>query len=228
MNYGEIIKTKFCMAGLTVLAGLFPLASSAFAADGSGSSVTPCIWWLAPIASVLALIFAVFFYRKMMTSSEGNDTMKQIAQHVREGALAYLKRQYRVVSFVFLILFVVFVVMAFLGIQNPFVPIAFLTGGFFSGLCGFLGMKTATNASARTAEGCQTSLNQGLQVAFRSGAVMGLVVVGFGLLDISLWYWALNWIYSNNIFGLSVILAQKVGISGAGSESRRSARRVAT
>ena len=217
MKYFKIIKTKFCMAALAIPVGIFSVASTSLGADDSGSSVIPFIWWLAPIASVLALIFAVYFYRKMMKSPEGNDTMKAIAQHVREGALAYLKRQYRVVSFVFLILFVVFVVMAFLGIQNPFVPIAFLTGGFFSGLCGFLGMKTATNASARTAEGCKTSLNQGLQVAFRSGAVMGLVVVGFGLLDISLWYWALNWIYSNNIFGLSVILAQKVGISGASS-----------
>ncbi len=112
MKYAESSKNKFWMAGLTVLSGLFPLASSAFAADGSGAPVIPFIWWLAPIASVLALLFAVYFYRKMMKSSEGNDTMKKIAQHVREGALAYLKRQYRVVSFVFLILFVIFVVMA--------------------------------------------------------------------------------------------------------------------
>lgn len=210
-------KKKIFMAILFVLAGVLPLASSALAADETGISPIPLIWWLAPITSVLAIIFAFFFYRKMMKSSEGNDTMKQIAQYVREGAYAYLKRQYRVVSLVFLILFIIFLVMALLGIQNPFVPIAFLTGGFFSGLCGFLGMKTATNASGRTAEGCQGSLNRGLQVAFRSGAVMGLVVVGFGLLDISLWYLILNWIYSNNIFGLSLILAKKVGISSASS-----------
>src|SRR3989339_240836 len=124
----------------------------------------------------------------MMKNSEGTDRMKEIAQYVREGAMAYLKRQYKVVGIVFIILFILLAIMAYFGVQNPFVPIAFLTGGFFSGLCGFLGMKTATYASARTAHAARKSLNQGLQVAFRSGAVMGLVVVGFGLLDICLWY----------------------------------------
>ena len=124
----------------------------------------------------------------MMKSSEGTDRMKEIAQHVREGAMAYLKRQYKVVGIVFVVLLVILTILAYMGVQNPFVPIAFLTGGFFSGLCGFLGMKTATFASARTAHGASKSLNQGLKVAFRSGAVMGLVVVGFGLLDIALWY----------------------------------------
>lgn len=118
--------------------------------------------------------------------------MKEIAQYVREGAMAYLKRQYKVVGIVFLILVVLLTIMAYFGVQNPFVPIAFLTGGFFSGLCGFLGMKTATYASARTAHGASQSLNKGLQVAFRSGAVMGLVVVGFALLDIAVWYWFLT------------------------------------
>ncbi len=118
--------------------------------------------------------------------------MKEIAQYVREGAMAYLKRQYRVVGKVFLILFILLGILAYLGVQNPFVPIAFLTGGFFSGLCGYLGMKTATYASARTANGASQSLNKGLKVAFRSGAVMGLVVVGFGLLDIAAWFWILN------------------------------------
>ena len=146
------------------------------------------VWWIAPFSSVLALCFAVFFYKKMMQSSEGSDKMIEIAQHVRDGAYAYLKAQYRVVGIVFVVLFLVFTALAAVGIQNPFVPIAFLTGGFFSGLCGFLGMKTATNASARTAQGASESLNRGLQVAFRSGAVMGMVVVGFGLLDISIWY----------------------------------------
>ncbi len=150
------------------------------------------IWWIAPLGSLLALGFAVFFYRSMMVSNEGTPTMNEIAQHVREGAYAYLYAQYRVVSIVFLVLLVIFAVLAKLGIQNPFVPIAFLTGGFFSGLCGFLGMKTATNASSRTAQGASESLNRGLQVAFRSGAVMGLVVVGFGLLDICAWYWILD------------------------------------
>ncbi len=140
------------------------------------------------IASVIALLFAVFFYRKMMGAPEGTDTMKEIAQSVREGAYAYLARQYKVVTIVFIILVVIFYILAVMGVQNPFVPVAFLTGGFFSGLCGFLGMKTATNASSRTAQGASISLNSGLQVAFRSGAVMGLVVVGFGLLYISIWY----------------------------------------
>ncbi|MEA1927172.1 MAG: sodium-translocating pyrophosphatase [Candidatus Auribacterota bacterium] len=191
MKYNKI-KTKLCMAALALPAGLFSFASISLGGDGSVPSGTPLIWWLAPAASILAIIFSVFFYRKMMESPEGNDTMKEIARHVREGALAYLRRQYKVVSFVFLILFLIFLGMALLGVQNPFVPVAFLTGGFFSGLCGFLGMKTATNASARTAEGCRSSLNKGLQVAFRSGAVMGLVVVGFGLLDITAWYLILD------------------------------------
>ncbi|MBL7106931.1 MAG: sodium-translocating pyrophosphatase [Phycisphaerae bacterium] len=158
----------------------------------AAAASTPAIWYLAPGSALLALFFAYFFYRKVMAAPEGNEKMIEIAHHVREGAYAYLFSQYRVVSFVFLILLAIFTVLAYIGVQNPFVPIAFLTGGFFSGLCGFLGMKTATNASARTAQGCTKSLNQGLQVAFRSGAVMGLVVVGFGLLDISAWYFVLD------------------------------------
>jgi K(+)-stimulated pyrophosphate-energized sodium pump len=134
----------------------------------------------------------VYFYKKMMGANEGNATMIEIAGHVRVGAMAYLSRQYKVVALVFLVLLIILQVLAFLGVQNPFVPIAFLTGGFFSGLCGFIGMKTATAASSRTAQGCSESLNRGLQVAFRSGAVMGLVVVGFGLLDICIWYWVLD------------------------------------
>jgi len=165
-------------------------ATSAFAAEQTGgvtSGITP-IWFIAPFASICALFFAVFFYRKMIEAPEGSEKMIEIARYVREGAYAYLFRQYGVVSLVFLVLFIIFAVLAFLKVQNPFVPVAFLTGGFFSGLCGFLGMKTATNASSRTAQGASVSLNRGLQVAFRSGAVMGLIVVGFGLFDISLWY----------------------------------------
>ena len=150
------------------------------------------IFLLVPFASILALAFAWFFFKSMMKNSEGNDRMKEIAQYVREGAMAYLRRQYRVVTYVFLILVVLLGIMAYFGVQNPFVPIAFLTGGFFSGLCGYLGMKTATFASARTAQGASISLNKGLQIAFRSGAVMGLIVVGFGLLDIAIWYSILN------------------------------------
>ncbi len=144
--------------------------------------------FIVPIAGIVALISAYFFYNSMMRSEKGNARMEEIASFVREGAYAYLYRQYKVVLIVFAILCLIFTILAFMGIQNPFVPVAFLTGGFFSGLCGFLGMKTATNASSRTAQGASHSLNNGLKVAFRSGAVMGLVVVGFGLLDIAFWY----------------------------------------
>ena len=156
------------------------------------NTVITSMWWIAPIASVFALLFAIYFYRKMMSANEGNATMIEIAGHVREGAMAYLMRQYKVVIIVFVVLLIILQLLALFGIQNPFVPIAFLTGGFFSGLCGFIGMKTATAASSRTAQGCSEGLNRGLQVAFRSGAVMGLVVVGFGLLDICIWYYVLD------------------------------------
>jgi K(+)-stimulated pyrophosphate-energized sodium pump len=152
----------------------------------------PGYWWIAPISSVLALLFAFFFYKKMISAPEGSDKMKEIAGYVREGAMAYLFRQYKTVSVVFIVLAIIFGILAVFGIQNPFVPVAFLTGGFFSGLCGFIGMNTATRASNRTAFGASQSLNKGLQVAFRSGAVMGLVVVGLGLLDICLWYFLLD------------------------------------
>ncbi|NLK54002.1 MAG: sodium-translocating pyrophosphatase [Bacteroidales bacterium] len=150
------------------------------------------IFWIVPISALLALLFAWIFYRGMKAQEEGTDRMKEIAAYVREGAMAYLKRQYSVVFKVFMILVVLLTLLAYMGIQNPFVPVAFLTGGFFSGLCGFLGMETATYASNRTAWAASKSLNKGLQVALRSGAVMGLVVVGFGLLDIALWFWILN------------------------------------
>lgn len=151
------------------------------------------IFWIIPLAAVLALVFAWFFFRQMMKESEGTELMAKIASHVRKGAMSYLKQQYKVVAAVFLVLVILFSIMAYgFNVQNEWVPIAFLTGGFFSGLAGFLGMKTATYASARTANAARTSLNKGLQVAFRSGAVMGLVVVGLGLLDISFWYLLLN------------------------------------
>jgi K(+)-stimulated pyrophosphate-energized sodium pump len=153
------------------------------------------IFFLVPISAIIALGFAYYFFKQMMKESEGTDTMKKIALYVREGAMAYLKQQYKVVTIVFIILTALFAVMAYvLEIQNPWVPFAFLTGGFFSGLAGFFGMKTATYASARTANAAQRSLNDGLRLAFRSGAVMGLVVVGLGLLDISIWFYALQYI----------------------------------
>ena len=155
------------------------------------------LFWIAPVASVLALLFAWIFYRSMIKAPAGNERMQEIAGYVSEGAMAYLKRQYSVVFKVFMILVVLLLGLAYLGVQNPFVPLAFLTGGFFSGLCGYLGMKTATMASSRTAQGASVSLNRGLKIAFRSGAVMGLVVVGFGLLDIVLWFLILNyWVFT--------------------------------
>lgn len=148
--------------------------------------------WIVFCASIIALGFAFFFYRRMLKEDEGTPTMREIAAHVRKGAMAYLKQQYKVVGIVFVILAVLFFVMSLFDLQNGWVWFAFLTGGFFSGLAGFLGMKTATYASARTANGAQHSLNKGLQVAFRSGAVMGLTVVGLALLDVSAWFLILN------------------------------------
>ncbi|MDD5064535.1 MAG: sodium-translocating pyrophosphatase [Phycisphaerae bacterium] len=152
----------------------------------------PWAWWVAPISSVLGLIVAYYFYKTMMAAPKGNEKMETIASYVREGAYAYLFSQYKVVALVFLALFALFVWLAYIGIQNPFVPVAFITAGFFSALSGFFGMKTATNASSRTAQGAMHSLNRALQVAFRSGAVMGMVVVSFGLLNIAFWYWLLD------------------------------------
>ncbi len=147
------------------------------------------LFCIVPAASLIALFFAWYFFRQMMKESEGSVTMKEIAQYVRDGAMAYLRQQYKVVTIVFVVLAIFFAVLAYgFHIQNPWVPFAFLTGGFFSGLAGFIGMKTATYASARTANAVTRSLNSGLKLAFRSGAVMGLTVVGLGLLDISIWY----------------------------------------
>ena len=152
------------------------------------------LFWIVPVCAIIALLFARIFFKGMMKESEGTDTMKRIAGHVRKGAMAYLRQQYRVVALVFLVLCVLFAWMAYgPGLQNPWVWFAFLTGGFFSGLAGYIGMKTATYASARTANAARRSLNDGLKVAFRSGAVMGLVVVGLALLDISLWWLLLDY-----------------------------------
>ena len=168
-------------------------------------TVTP-LFWLVPIASVVALAMAWFFFKSMMKADEGTPRMREIAEHVRKGAMAYLKQQYLVVLKVFLVLVVLFAFMAYvLKIQNPWVPFAFLTGGLFSGLAGFFGMKTATYASARTANAARKSLDSGLRIAFRSGAVMGLVVVGLGLLDIALWFIALSFVYGSDHVALVTI-----------------------
>ena len=166
----------------------------------------PLVFWFIPIASVVALGMAWFFFRSMMKEDEGTERMKEIAAHVRKGAMAYLKQQYKVVTIVFVVLAIVFAFMAYvLKVQNPWVPFAFLTGGLFSGLAGFFGMKTATYASARTAHGARTGLDKGLKIAFRSGAVMGLVVVGLGLLDIAIWFIVLNAVYAGESTALITI-----------------------
>ncbi|WP_274288442.1 sodium-translocating pyrophosphatase [Prevotella corporis] len=166
----------------------------------------PEVFWLVPIASVIALGMAWHFFSAMMKEEEGTSKMIEIAQHVRKGAMAYLKQQYKVVGIVFAVLAIVFALMAYvLKVQNPWVPVAFLTGGLFSGLAGFFGMKTATYASARTANAVQHGLDKGLKIAFRSGAVMGLVVVGLGLLDIAFWFLLLNYIYNGSEMALITI-----------------------
>ena len=159
-----------------------------YAQEAAERAPIPGLWWLGLVGAFLALGYAWYFYQQVMKESEGTKSMIEIAQAVREGAMAYLNQQYRVVGMVFGGLFIVFIILAVIGLQNPIVPVAFLTGGFFSGLCGYFGMKTATNASARAAHAASKSLNGGLQVALRAGAVMGLVVVGFALLDITVWF----------------------------------------
>ncbi len=166
----------------------------------------PIVFWLVPVASIIALAMAWYFFSNMMKADEGTPRMREIALHVRKGAMAYLKQQYKVVGYVFIALALLFAFMAYvLKVQNPWVPFAFLTGGFFSGLCGFFGMKTATYASGRTANAARKSLNQGLQIAFRSGAVMGLVVVGLGLLDIAIWFMILSLFYTGDHMALITI-----------------------
>lgn len=166
----------------------------------------PIVFWLIPVASLTALGMAWYFFRTMMKEEEGTARMAEIAQHVRKGAMAYLKQQYRVVGIVFAVLAVIFAFMAYvLNVQNPWVPFAFLTGGLFSGLAGFFGMKTATYASARTANAARNGLDRGLRIAFRSGAVMGLVVVGLGLLDIAIWFLILNAFYAGEPSALITI-----------------------
>ena len=166
----------------------------------------PLVFWLVPIAGVVALAMAWHFFRVMMREQEGTPRMREIAAYVRHGAMAYLKQQYKVVGIVFAVLAVLFALMAYvLKVQNPWVPFAFLTGGLFSGLAGFFGMKTATYASARTANAARSGLDRGLRIAFRSGAVMGLVVVGLGLIDIAMWFLILNYFYAGEPMALVTI-----------------------
>ena len=167
----------------------------------------PIAFWLVPVASVVALGMAYLFFRSMMKANEGTPRMREIALYVRKGAMAYLKQQYKVVLIVFIVLAIIFSIMAYgFGVQNPWVPFAFLTGGFFSGLAGFFGMKTATYASARTANAARQSLDGGLKIAFRSGAVMGLTVVGLGLLDIAVWFLILNQFDSEGLVSITTTM----------------------
>ena len=165
------------------------------------------LFWLVPVASIVALSMAWVFFKSMMKADEGTPRMKAIAEYVRKGAMAYLKQQYKVVLIVFIVLAALFSFMAYvLHVQNPWVPFAFLTGGFFSGLAGFFGMKTATYASARTANAARKSLDGGLKIAFRSGAVMGLTVVGLGLLDIAIWFLVLSQLTDNSLIAITTTM----------------------
>ena len=147
------------------------------------------------VGALLALLFALFTAKRVMKFSEGNDLMKKISASIRRGANAYLKRQYIVVGIFFGIVFALLGVLSLIGVLSPFVPFAFLTGGFFSALSGFIGMKIATFSNARTANACQEGLNRGLRVAFSAGSVMGFTVVGLGLLDISIWFFILKFVF---------------------------------
>ncbi|MDY6378193.1 MAG: sodium-translocating pyrophosphatase [Bacteroidales bacterium] len=179
------------------------------------------LFYLVPVASIVALFFAWLFYHQMKKESEGTPTMKEIAQYVREGAMAYLKQQYKVVLIVFIILAIFFAILAYgFHVQNPWVPFAFLTGGFFSGLAGYIGMRTATYASARTANAVSKSLNSGLKLAFRSGAVMGLTVVGLGLLDISIWFFVLQAFYDPDVSQNLVVITTTMLTFGMGASTQ--------
>jgi len=198
------------LSGLTLLATLFISNTVALAATDETASFfsgTLLIWWIAPFGAIVALFMARKFYNEVMASDEGEPRMIEIAGYVRSGALAYLKQQYKIVFIVFAVLALLLAFMAFgLKVQHKIVPIAFLTGGFFSGLCGWFGMKMATNAAHRTTAGAKISLNRGLVVAFRAGAVMGMVVVGFGLIDIVGWFLILRHLAPRLIEGFHMSL----------------------
>ena len=201
-----------CLPATTALAQetvAGPAAAASAAADTAGAQRPgiPIWWWIAPIGAIVALFFAHKFYKEVEAADPGDPDMIEIANHVKDGAMAYLWRQYKVVAIVFAVLSAILAWMAFgLHVQNGIVWGAFLTGGFFSGLCGFLGMKTATMASNRTAAGARESLNKGLVVAFRAGAVMGLVVVGFALIDISVWFLILYFVTDLSLTVITVVM----------------------
>jgi len=227
---GRIRCLFVALAAVLVVACMLPsvaLAQEAGADSASlgwGTNLLNFLFWgIAFAGSIVALVFAYIFYKTMMQADEGTDEMKEIAGYVREGAYAYLWQQYKVVAMFFVIICLLLAVLAFwLKAQSPWVPFAFLTGGFFSGLAGFIGMNTATWAGSRTAAGARNSLNQGLQVAFRSGAVMGLTVVGLGLLDITVWFAFLYWVWP--LFGFGSISLEEITVTmlcfGMGASSQ--------
>lgn len=149
--------------------------------------------------ALLALVFAYFMGKKVLGFSEGTEKMEKIAGYIRTGANAYLKRQYKVVSIFFGVMFLVLLALSGFGLLSKYVPFAFITGGLYSALAGFIGMKIATSANARTANACQDSLNSGLKVSFAAGSVMGLSVVGLGLLDISVWFLLLRFVFGADV-----------------------------
>ncbi len=213
-------KAKWILAATLLLIVLpqFGFAQEAVLTTASASTVPepivegdiqiPAIWWLAPVGAIIALVTAYILYLQVKSAPEGDEEMKRIAAYVREGAMAYLKQQYKVVAIFFIIVSAILFVMGQIGVQHKLVFIAFLTGGFFSGLCGYLGMRTATMASNRTTQGAKESLNRGLQIAFRAGAVMGLVVVGFGLIDITMWFLILSKVAPAFIKGFHMSLVE--------------------
>ncbi len=196
---------SFLLTACTATLMFAPTALAAPAAQQAREPL-PWLWWFTPIAAILALAVAYYLFRSVMKYSEGTELMIEIAQAVREGAMAYLNRQYRIVAIAFVVLFVILLIMSLFGLQSIIVPFAFVTGGFFSALTGFIGMKAATNASARTANAARTSLNDGLQVAFRAGAVMGLSVVGFALLDSTIWFLILYFVIPQDLSTITVIM----------------------
>lgn len=198
----------FCSAQTALAGETVMKAATTQPAAASKEIVIPLLWWIAPAGSVVALIFAYIFFLQVKKANPGDEKMQEIAKHVTDGAYAYLKRQYKVVFVFFVFVCVALYFMGQYGLQHKIVYIAFLTGGFFSGLCGFLGMKTATLASNRTAQGAKEGLNRGLTVAFRAGAVMGLVVVGFGLLDIAAWFLILTKVAPMMIEGFHMSLVE--------------------
>ncbi len=201
--------TSLCLPFMLALVTLILIPNVASAEEATAGGIGPDAkyWGLCLVGALTALTQAYIFFRSMMASDEGNDRMIELAGHVREGAQAYLRQQYKVVIKFFVVIFIFLTLAAFvLKVQSEYVPFAFVTGGLFSGLAGYFGMKTATWASSRTAAGAQRSLNEGLRVAFRSGAVMGLTVVGLGLLDIVIWYAILKWVFGLSLSQLSVTM----------------------